>query len=292
MKRKLRLAAIVVLALVFAGSMTMVLLRVLDYRGGAEDYGEAEALVVLPELDMASLSGISVEWSFLTGTEEPAPSAEESGEPEPSAGPSAAPERPRLTQEEYEQVLKDMDLSALRAVNDDVIAWIVIPDTMVSYPVVQGSDNQYYLNHTWKGIQRSVGAIFMEHRSSAGFSDFNTIIYGHRMSDSSMFHALLSYNRESFWKAHPVVYIAGDGVCRRYRIFSAYEASVTGKTYTLNFRGDEVRQEFLDYCLAQSAINTGIVPTADGQILTLSTCTNSGSTDTRWVVHAVLEKVI
>lgn len=292
MKRKLRLAAIVALALVFAVSMTGVLLRVLDYRGGAEDYGEAEALVGLPELDMANLSGISVEWSFAPETVESAPSAEESGEPEASAEPSAAPEQPKLTQEEYEQVLKNMDLSALRAVNDEVIVWIVIPGTMVSYPVVQGSDNQYYLNHTWKGIQRSVGAIFMECRSSADFSGFNTIIYGHRMSDSSMFHTLLSYSRESFWKAHPVVYIAGDGVCRRYRIFSAYEASVTGATYTLGFQGDEDRQEFLDYCLTQSAINTGITPTVDGQILTLSTCTNAGSSDKRWVVHAVLEKVI
>lgn len=292
MKQKLRLAAIVVLALVFAGSMTGVLLRVLDYRGGAEDYGEAEALVGLPELKMADLSGISVEWSFSPEMEESAPSAEESGEPEASAEPSAEPEQPRLTQEEYEQVLKDMDMSALRAVNDDVIAWIVIPGTIVSYPVVQGSDNQYYLNHTWKDVPRLVGAIFMDYCCSADFSDFNTIVYGHRMSNNSMFHTLLSYNRESFWRVHPVVYIAGDGVCRRYRIFSAYEASVTGATYTLGFQGDEDRQEFLDYCLTQSAINTGIVPTADGQILTLSTCTNTSSTDKRWVVHAVLEKVI
>lgn len=288
MKRKLRLAAIVVLALVFAGSMTVVLLRVLDYRGGAKDYGEAEALVGLPELDLASLSGISVEWPFPPGTGEPAPSAEGSGGSEASA----APERPRLTQEEYEQALKGLDLSALRGVNSDVTAWIVIPDTMVSYPVVRGSDNQYYLDHTWKGIQRSVGAIFMDYHSSADFSDFNTIIYGHRMSDSSMFHTLLSYGREGFWSSHPVVYIAGDGVCRRYRVFSAYEASVTGKTYTLGFQGEGDRQEFLDFCLAQSDISTGIAPTVDGQILTLSTCTSLGSSDKRWVVHAVLEQVI
>lgn len=292
MKRKVRLAAIVILALVFAGSMVMVLLRVLDYRGGAEDYSEAEALVNLPELDMVGLSGVEVDWSLPPDAEESAPEesasqAETPAEPEPSAEP-----KPRLTQEEYEQVLKGMDLSALRAVNDDVIGWIVIPGTAVSYPLVQGSDNQYYLNHTWKGVQRSVGAIFMEQRSSADFSDFHTIIYGHRMSDSSMFHTLLSYSRENFYQSHPVVYIVRDGECRRYRIFSSYEASVDGTTYTLGFRGDEERQEFINYCLTQSAIYTGIAPPVGGKILTLSTCTNAGSADTRWVVHAVLEKVI
>ena len=291
MKRKLRVAAIVVLALVFAGSLTGVLLRVLDYRGGAEDYGEAESLVGVPELDMnlemSGLSNIVVDWSEPLEPDASETPTEAPAELEPSAEP-----KPRLTQEEYEQVLKTLDLSALRAVNSDVIGWIIIPDTMVSYPLVQGSDNQYYLNHTWKNVQRSVGSIFMEYRNSAGFSDFNTIIYGHRMSDSSMFHTLLSYSRESFYQSHPVVYIAGDGVCRRYRIFSSYEASVDGMTYTLGFRGNEDRQEFINYCLTQSAIYTGVAPSADGQILTLSTCTNAGSTDSRWVVHAVLEKII
>ena len=291
MKRKLRVAAIVVLALVFAGSLTGVLLRVLDYRGGAEDYGEAESLVGVPELDMnldmSGLSNIVVDWSEPLEPDASETPTEAPAELEPSAEP-----KPRLTQEEYEQVLKTLDLSALRAVNSDVIGWIIIPDTMVSYPLVQGSDNQYYLNHTWKNVQRSVGSIFMEYRNIAGFSDFNTIIYGHRMSDSSMFHTLLSYSRESFYQSHPVVYIAGDGVCRRYRIFSSYEASVDGMTYTLGFRGNEDRQEFINYCLTQSAIYTGVAPSADGQILTLSTCTNAGSTDSRWVVHAVLEKII
>lgn len=302
MKGKLRLAAIAVLALVFVVSLTRVVLRMLDYQGGEADHNEAEALVELPELDMdmASLSELEIDWAPVPSQaqpETPAPSPEGAGTP--SQGPAPSPEpapsaqpKPKLTQAEYEQALKGLDLSALREVNGQVVGWITIPGTRISYPLVQGTDNQYYLNHTWKGVQRSVGSIFMEWRCSPDMSGFNTIIYGHRMSDSSMFHTLLSYDRESFYQAHPLVYIAGDGICRRYRIFSAYEASVTGPTYTLGFRKDEDRQEFINYCLTQSAIYTGVAPAVDSQIVTLSTCTSAGSSDTRWVVHAVLEAVI
>lgn len=263
MKRKVRLALTAALALVFLVSGGGVLLRLLDYRGGAEDHSEAKRLVKLPEFEQAQASA---------APEQPSPS----------------PEEPEDRAARYEQAMRELDLAPLREENPDVIGWIVIPDTQISYPLVQGADNQYYLNHTWKRARRAVGAIFLECRNSREFSDFNTIVYGHRMSDSSMFHTLLSYDRQDFWQAHPTVYIAGDGVCRRYEIFAAYEASTTGETYRLEFAGDGERQAFLDYCLERSVIDTGIMPGADSHILTLSTCTNAGSSDKRWVVHGVL----
>ena len=268
MKRKLKLVLTAVLALVFLVSGGTVLLRLLDYRGGAEDYSEAAQLVKLPELEQ-------VRPSAGPGPDQTPPPDGEPAEPEDPAA-------------RFEQALRELDLDPLRDENPDVIDWIVIPDTQVSYPLVQGTDNQYYLNHTWKGVRRAVGAIFLECRNSRDFSDFNTIVYGHRMSDSSMFHTLLSYDRQEFWQAHPAVYIAGDGVCRRYEIFAAYEASVTGGTYCLEFAGEEERQAFLDDCLERSVIDTGIVPGPDSHILTLSTCTDAGSRAVRWVVHGVL----
>lgn len=269
MKRKAKLALTAALALVFLVSGGGALLRLLDYRGGAADYSEAERLAELPEFGQVQASS--------------APD----GPPAPDRL-SPADEGPEDPAARFEQAMRELDLAPLREENPDVIGWIVIPDTQISYPVVQGTDNQYYLDHTWKGVRRAVGAIFLECRNSREFSDFNTIVYGHRMSDSSMFHTLLSYGRQEFWQAHPTVYIAGDGVCRRYEIFAAYEASTTGETYRLQFAGDGERQAFLDHCLERSAIDTGIVPGTDGHILTLSTCTDAGSRTARWVVHGVL----
>ena len=260
MKKKLRIFVMLVLAAVFAGSLTMVILRSLDYRRGEEAYAEAESLVQLPDL---------------SGLEIPEP-AEATEEPEQA-----------VYIDPYADALRSMDFTALREVNDDVLGWILIPDTVISYPLLQGEDNQYYLTHTWKKWTSAVGAIFMDSQNSPDLTDFNTIIYGHRMNNGSMFASLKNYKKQSYWKAHPYVYITGDHGSYKYDIFAAYEVSTQGVTYQMGFSGEADKQEFLDACMALSVIDTGIVPTVHDRILTLSTCTGNGHA-TRWVVQAVL----
>lgn len=201
-------------------------------------------------------------------------------------GAGEAPEEVPVWQDPYAQALKDMDFSALRQQNPDVLGWILIPGTRVSYPVVQGTDNSYYLNHTWRGGKNSVGAIFMECRNSSDLSDFNTIIYGHRMNNRSMFGTLSQYKSRSYWQAHPYVYLTDDSGTHRYEIFAAGEVSVDSDVYRLGLRSDSSRQSFLDSCLALSALNTGVTPHTYDKVLTLSTCTGNGHA-TRWVVQAV-----
>lgn len=40
-----------------------------------------------------------------------------------------------------------IDWQTLQQQNSDIIAWITIPDTNIDYPIVQGYDNAYYLQH-------------------------------------------------------------------------------------------------------------------------------------------------
>ena len=272
MKRKIRMALIVVLALVFAGSLIGLIYRAVEYRKGEETYAEAESLVDLPDL-----------------SELPSPTLD----PEPSQSlPAQEEEQPQeetvVYVDPYADALRDMDFTALREVNPDVLGWILIPGTVVSYPLVQGDDNDYYLNHTWKGWRNVVGSIFLEWTNSADLSDFNTIVYGHRMKNGSMFASLKYYSSQSYWKQHPCVYITDDNGSHKYEIFAAYEVSTEGLTYRVGFSSDEDKQEFIDYCLAQSVISTGITPTVYDRILTLSTCTGDGHA-TRWVVQGVLK---
>ena len=187
----------------------------------------------------------------------------------------------------YADALRNMDFAALQEVNSDVLGWILIPYTRISYPLVQGSDNAYYLNHTWKKTSSSVGSIFLECQNSSSLGDFNTIVYGHRMRNGSMFASLKYYDQQSYWVEHPRVYIMNKAGMYTYEIFSAYEAGVTEDTYRLGFGGDTQKQAFLDFCVEKSVISTGIVPTVEDRILTLSTCTGRGH-ETRWVVQAVL----
>ena len=185
----------------------------------------------------------------------------------------------------YVELVQEIDLPALQAMNEDVIGWILIPDTPISYPLMYSGDNSYYLERTWDQQYNAGGSIFLEQYNAPDLSDFNTIVYGHRMRNDSMFGSLKYYNENSYWSEHPYVYIYNEMGAFRYEIFSAYEASVTGKTYRLELNDPEDRQSFLDACTGWSVIDTGVVPTVDDQILTLSTCTGKGY-DTRWVVQA------
>jgi len=187
--------------------------------------------------------------------------------------------------------MNQIDLAALREVNEDVVGWIRIPGTKIDYPVMQGEDNDFYLNHTWEGTRNYVGSIFMEHLNQPGMGDYNTLIYGHNMKNGSMFAALRQYINQSYFEAHPYVYLKIDGGVLRYDIFSSYQADVEGAAYQLSFRQKETRERFLEEVMGNSVIATGIVPGIQDRILTLSTCT-SGGYSTRWVVHARLEMVL
>ena len=271
MKKKTRLILIALLSLVFVGSMGMLVYRGMEYKEGEEIYAEAETLVELPDL---------------SGLPAPAPETDNAETETPEA-----PEEPRpVYVDPYADALRNMDFTALREVNSDVQGWIMIPGTVISYPLLQGEDNQYYLKHTWKKWTSAVGAIFLEWQNSPDLSDFNTIIYGHRMNNGSMFASLKNYKKQSYWAAHPCVYITDDNGSHKYEIFAACEVSTTGTTYQLGFSDDASKQAFIDYCLEQSVIDTGITPTVYDRVLTLSTCTGNGHA-TRWVVPTVLKGV-
>lgn len=130
--------------------------------------------------------------------------------------------------------LRSLDLSGTLEASEDVAGWIVIPGTKVSYPLVQGNDNDYYLNHTYNGKSNVVGAIFADSRNRiglgsawdvsaltarellphvkqgqvSGLPDFNTIIYGHRMKNGSMFASLKYYRDLQYYEEHPYVGLA------------------------------------------------------------------------------------
>lgn len=253
MKKKIRLFLTISLVLVFVISITVIGIKRLDYHNGAEDYFNAQLVAGL------------------------------------STMPRELPEEAEET-DFWAEALAGTDLVSLRAVNPEVIGWIAIPETELSYPVLQAEDNKYYLNHTWNNDQSSVGSIFMECQISPNMRSFNTIIYGHKMRNGSMFGNLLNYDDIEYWREHPSIYVVTDeGVCR-YDIFAAYEVGVREIVYRININSEKRRSDFIQFCLENSAIDTGIVPTVQDKVLTLSTCTGRGHS-TRFVVQGVLHSV-
>lgn len=201
------------------------------------------------------------------------------------------PELPAFALPEDGAFLASLDLHTFRDTNADVLGWIHIPGSVISYPLMRSHDNDEYLHKTWDGTPNVAGSIFLEQYNSPDFTDFNTIIYGHAMADGSMFAELHKYQWQDVPEKFPYVYIAIDGAVLRYAIFACYEANVSSDTYRLSFVDGEHREQALAQYRAQSSITMPCTVTADDHVLTLSTCTGNQK-DRRFVVQAVLDGIL
>lgn len=279
-KKRRRVFLIVICALVFIGSGGLYLKSQIQYKQSSEDYGQASQIAgLVEEPEAPPLEPLPAE--------EPEAPAEEPVPDTPEADPEPASDLEDIRIDANARRLAKTNLAALREESADVKGWILIPDTLVDYPVMQGDDNLFYLEHTWKGNANAGGSIFLECMCAGDFSDFNTIVYGHRMGNTSMFGTLASYKKQDFYEEHPSVYICVDGYVRRYDIFASFEPKTTDCTYWVQYDKDEYKQRVIDFSLEKSVIDCGIVPDVDDSIITLSTCTGNGHA-TRWVVQAVL----
>lgn len=185
-----------------------------------------------------------------------------------------------------------IDFEELWKVNTDIYAWIEIPDTSISYPIVQSdTDNAYYLNHTIEGQEGYPGSIYTENYNAKDFTDYNTVVYGHNMKDGSMFQGLHEYEDSQYLKEHPYVTIYTPEQRLEYQIFAAVAYSDIHILDGYDFSAKEQRQLYLDSIYASrnmsSSFDESVNVSADDKILTLSTCIG-GEPDRRLLVEAVL----
>ncbi|MDR3136422.1 MAG: class B sortase [Coriobacteriales bacterium] len=101
----------------------------------------------------------------------------------------------------------DFNWESLLALNPDLIGWIIVPGTHINYPVVQGTDNTYYLYHLFDEESSGTGAIFADYRGSRSLDAQNNMIYGHNMWDGSMFSDLVMYTSQDYFDEHRTVYL-------------------------------------------------------------------------------------
>lgn len=103
-----------------------------------------------------------------------------------------------------------VDWAALQEVNPDVVAWIYIPGTPVSYPIVQGADNDEYLHRAFDGSTgwlASAGTIFLDSINDKALSDQNNALYGHHMNDGSMFASVADWVDADTFNSQRDIYI-------------------------------------------------------------------------------------
>lgn len=274
MKRKLQHMLMILLGIIFVFSVGMQIRQKTFYQKGETTYNKAKEIAGVKE-------------NPDTQKEEKTEEADANIKIEPEKTQESNKQKKFTLQHIHTKAPIEINLEALKEINSDVIGWIVIPHTEISYPIVQGEDNSYYLKHTWDKENNNVGAIFMEARNSAELNDFNTIVYGHRMRDNSMFGRLKYYVDQEYWKQHPQIYVIDESGGHKYDIFAAYEVTVEDGVFDINFESEEEKQKYINECLEKSVINTKIVPEVKDEILTLSTCTANGKTN-RWIVQGVI----
>lgn len=174
-------------------------------------------------------------------------------------------------------------LDNLRPINKEIVAWIEIPQTKINYPVVQGEDNDYYLNHNIYGDKAKHGSIFMDYRNRA--SDQNLIIYGHHMKDGSMFKDLIRFKKEDFFKDQKEIYLdMGEGK-ERYQVFCVSLLSGTTDYLNTSFNDQDDFISYLEKIKKDALYYRDFDLEEDRKILTLSTCSYEFD-DARTVVFA------
>lgn len=164
------------------------------------------------------------------------------------------------------------DFSALANINPDVVAWLTSGGTEIDYPVVLGTDNEYYLRHLFTGERNKLGAIFMDYRNGEDFSDKNTILYGHNMKDGSMFSSLTKYKDQRYYDRFPTMVLDTPGDDFKIELFAGIVVDGKQESVRFNFKDAQDFQKYIDSLKKASSFASDTVVNADDRIITLCTC--------------------
>lgn len=237
---------ILLCALIFLGSAAGCSLALYDYLVAANDYYALKHLYV-PARAQAQppQAGAETDAGIITGE----------GQDESPPPPVTA-----------------VDFAALQAINADICAWLALDNTRLSYPVLRGSDNSYYLNHLYNGRENKAGSLFVDYRNSAGFIDRNTVIYGHNMRDRSMFWPLSQYKSQSYYDQHPQMRLLTPEGDYTLQLFAGCLVDAQSSAWQREFVDDRAFLDWLEQMRANSSFVSAVEVNAEDRVVALSTC--------------------
>ena len=185
----------------------------------------------------------------------------------------------------YKNVLPSnnlIDIDKLKNEYDEAIGYIEIPNTNISYPIMQGEDNNYYLKHLPNGDSNKIGSIFIDYRNNE-FNDQNTIIYGHNFNNGTMFSDLLNYKSDDFYKNHSKYAIYVSDRKMEVEIFGVYVLDVTKEKIPINFETLDFFNDYIDKIMENNLIKSNFEINENDRLVSLCTCAN-GSWKNRLIV--------
>lgn len=254
---------LVIFLAIFLFSAYNIIVTLVDYGQGESAYSQLQQFV-----DVTPTPPVTV------------PAATDPADPAAPTAP-AEPEKAPI-------VYPDVDFDALHEINPNIVAWIYIEGTKISYPVVLGTDNQYYVKHMIDGKVNKAGSIFMDYRNNADFLDKHTILYGHNMKNDTMFADITNYRDQEYYEAHPIGLIMTPDGNFYFEIIAAHVAKVSSSAWKLNFDSDAEALQWARKAMDKSGFVSRYSPTESDVYITLSTCSYEFN-NARFVLTGVLK---
>ena len=179
-----------------------------------------------------------------------------------------------------------VDFNKLKEQNNETIAWLKINNTNIEYPVVKGTNNSFYLNHSFDKSKNSAGWIFADYKNKFDNTDKNIVIYGHNMRDGSMFGSMLNILDAKWYEneenTNITLYTENEKCI--YKVFSIYKIESEDYYIKTEFSDDNNFEQFVNTIKKRSIKEFDIDVSESDNILTLSTCANNNKY--RVVLHA------
>ena len=196
--------------------------------------------------------------------------------------------------------LDDIDFDKLEEeAGDALVGWITVPSVGISYPVCQAEDNDYYMQHNYAGDFAWSGAIYLDYKNDRNMADLRSIVYGHHMTNGSMFAGLLEYDSEDFFKEQQekdnnYFFIYLKDTVYVYQIFSTCDVTFADNsdTFVIIHSGTDNLKTLLASLKELELYDTGISVSETDTIVTLYTCQNDAASGIRHMVHGKLVATI
>ena len=187
-----------------------------------------------------------------------------------------------------------VDWDALLAANPETVAWLYVPHTNINYPIVQHSDNDYYLTHDFDedaGWLANYGAVFMDYRNKADWSDQMYFIYGHHMNDGSMFTDLAGMTEQARFDECRTLYLLTPKGNFKLNSFAMQHIEADEEVVQQNFPKAEDMVAYVQSAIDRSTADPGDIPKAADidKVFALATCDNL-TTDGRYILYAYVEE--
>lgn len=273
-----------------AGAAALLLAAVLLVRQTVFHGGQPEPPGALPaaaeaatvENARVTVQPVSATRDALAGTE----AADAAARTTPETAPAPAPSQTARVLPAYRALYEE---------NPDLVGWLRIEGADVDLPVVQTpGDNEYYLRRGFDGYYAPGGTLFLDERCSVAPEDptADWLVYGHNMSDGSMFGHLTRYREEAFWREHPTFTFDTIYETGTWQIVAALDTTLGADElpYYTFFDADSKREweQRVDAILDLALYDTGVQPEYGQQLLLLSTCgDHRPGTDARFALLAV-----